>query len=475
MNEQIEESKKNNATEDFIYFINQTFKRELEKKETDKISEIIVTVLLEGKIVFPYDFLSDFKNLTSITFLKGKITSLENIPKKVSKLVISDNYLTEFSTDGIYENLIELVVTNNYLKSFDFMNTPNLETFEAENNKLETIENIHSKLKVLNFNKNNLKHLELKEASNLINLRVSNNPLLFLQNIPSSVVEFESDNNAKNILQTNEEDVEVSEASIQRSLSYLEALERYFELKSNYETELLDDKKIVYKKSIKKGSRYAKNKVRSIRGKCIKCGKSEGTIFRVTNEYYTAICGSSQSEKCELNIKLFRGVNWNLTDRLEYFKEKVDENKTNIIILKLDNLFNYINENTSVKLFEKEIAEFNTNNDTYTDSILQYTSIFNNKEKNNLLKSKILKTQELKKNIRELLENDNETDLNIVSEIYIKELKPEMENIQRLYNEIIETEVIFNDDDFAYLLKEEINPVKLDTEYEKPRVEKFII
>jgi len=183
MNEQIEESKKNNATEDFIYFINQTFKRELEKKETDKISEIIVTVLLEGKIVFPYDFLSDFKNLTSITFLKGKITSLENIPKKVSKLVISDNYLTEFSTDGIYENLIELVVTNNYLKSFDFMNTPNLETFEAENNKLETIENIHSKLKVLNFNKNNLKHLELKEASNLINLRVSNNPLLFLQNI----------------------------------------------------------------------------------------------------------------------------------------------------------------------------------------------------------------------------------------------------------------------------------------------------
>jgi len=255
----------------------------------------------------------------------------------------------------------------------------------------------------------------------------------------------------------------------------LEALERYFELKSNYETELLDDKKIVYKKSIKKGSRYAKNKVRSIRGKCIKCGKSEGTIFRVTNEYYTAICGSSQSEKCELNIKLFRGVNWNLTDRLEYFKEKVDENKTNIIILKLDNLFNYINENTSVKLFEKEIAEFNTNNDTYTDGILQYTSVFNNKEKNNLLKSKILKTQELKKNIRELLENDNETDLNIVSEIYIKELKPEMENIQRLYNEIIETEVIFNDDDFAYLLKEEINPVKLDTEYEKPRVEKFII
>jgi len=486
MDEQIRESNQKNATNDFVFFIIETFKEELKKKETDKIKEIIITVPLEGKLDFSKaeTTINQFQNLESIKFSKGKITSVTNIPKKLIKLDIQENYLSEFSTNEVLENLRELFVSNNYLKFFDFSNTPNLETLEAEKNIIEKLENIHSNLKVINVNNNKLQHIELKNASSLVTLRVSNNPLLFLQNIPSSVVEYENDNKQSNIVETSQDDIEVDERNIEQRLTYLEAVERFFELKSRYEDKLKTDKRKVFNDNLKKGRRFALNAVRNTRGNCIKCGNKEGTIFKITDKYYTAICGATQSPKCELNIKIYRGVIWKLDESINFFKELLDENKKNIIVLKLDNLFNYIDEETSVKLFSEEITEFNENNESYTVNINQYNSLFNNSEKKELLKKKILKTQELKKTIRELLNNDSEDiDLNIVSEIYIKELKPEMENIMRLRNDIIEVEIkTDNIKDLdklrkykTYLIKQEVNPVKLVKEYEKPRVEHFII
>jgi len=464
----------------------ETFKQELKKKETDKIKEIIVTVILEGKLDLSKadTFINQFQNLESIKFIKGKITSVINIPKKLVKLDIQDNYLLEFSTKNVQENLRELFVSNNYLKSFDFSTTPNLETLEAENNGIEKVENIHSNVKVLNVKKNKLQHLELKNASSLEILRVSNNPLLFLQNIPSSVIEYESDNNPINTVETNQEDIEVDERNIEQQITYLEAVERFFELKSTYENKLINEKRQIYYSALKRGKRFASNAVRNIRGNCIKCGNKEGTIFKITDTHYTAVCGATQSPKCELKIKLYKGGLGNLNETIKFFKELLDENKVNIISLKLDNLFSYTSEEKSVELFNEEIKNFNDNNVTYSTYINDYNSLFNSNTKKELLKTKILKTQELKKSIRELLNNNNdETHLNIVSEIYTRELKPEMENIMRLRNDIIEVEIktdsIQNKDKpqqmKTYLRKEEVNPVKLEYHLEKPKVQHFIV
>jgi len=486
MDEQIRESDKKDATGDFVFFIMETFKQELKKKETDKIKEIIVTVILEGKLDLSKadTFINQFQNLESIKFIKGKITSVINIPKKLVKLDIQDNYLLEFSTKNVQENLRELFVSNNYLKSFDFSTTPNLETLEAENNGIEKVENIHSNVKVINVKKNKLQHLELKNASSLEILRVSNNPLLFLQNIPSSVIEYESDNNPINTVETNQEDIEVDERNIEQQITYLEAVERFFELKSTYENKLINEKRQIYYSALKRGKRFASNAVRNIRGNCIKCGNKEGTIFKITDTHYTAVCGATQSPKCELKIKLYKGGLGNLNETIKFFKELLDENKVNIISLKLDNLFSYTSEEKSVELFNEEIKNFNDNNVTYSTYINDYNSLFNSNTKKELLKTKILKTQELKKSIRELLNNNNdETHLNIVSEIYTRELKPEMENIMRLRNDIIEVEIktdsIQNKDKpqqmKTYLRKEEVNPVKLEYHLEKPKVQHFIV
>jgi hypothetical protein len=107
MDEQIRESDKKDATGDFVFFIMETFKQELKKKETDKIKEIIVTVVLEGKLDFSKadTFINQFQNLESIKFIKGKITSVINIPQKLVKFDIQDNYLLEFSTKNVQENL----------------------------------------------------------------------------------------------------------------------------------------------------------------------------------------------------------------------------------------------------------------------------------------------------------------------------------------------------------------------------------
>jgi hypothetical protein len=486
MDENIRESNQKDATGDLVFFLMETFKVELAKKEMDKIREIIVTVPLEGKIDFSKadTIISQFHKLESIKFSKGKITSVINIPQKLIKMDIQDNYLMEFSIKDVQENLRELFVSNNYLKSFDFSTTPNLETLEVENNAIEKLENIHSKLRVLNVKKNKLQHLELKNASSLETLRVSNNPLLFLQNIPSSVIDYENENNPTNTVETNEEDIEVDKINIEQQITYLEAVERFFELKSRYEDKLLYDKRTFYRDALKRGRRFAMNAVRNIRGNCIKCGNKEGTFFKITETHYTAICGATQSPKCELNIKLYRGVQSNLKESIHFFKELLDENKNNIITFKLDNLFSYTSEDESVERFNEEIKDFNDNNLTYSAYINDYNTLFNNSTKKELLKTKILKTQELKKTIRELLNNDNdEVDLNIVSEIYTRELKPEMENIMRLRNDIIEVEEKTDntkDEKLfrkrkTYLRKEEVNPVKLETQLEKPRVQHFIV
>jgi hypothetical protein len=113
MDEQIRESDKKDATGDFVFFIMETFKQELKKKETDKIKEIIVTVILEGKLDLSKadTFINQFQNLESIKFIKGKITSVINIPKKELNEVLkhdlwlnSDKCLKYGLVDEIWKN-----------------------------------------------------------------------------------------------------------------------------------------------------------------------------------------------------------------------------------------------------------------------------------------------------------------------------------------------------------------------------------
>ena len=67
------------------------------------------------------------------------------------------------------------------------------------------------------------------------------------------------------------------------------------------------------------------------------------TIFSCKNRTYTALCGSPDSG-CNLNIKIFAGEYDNLQEAIRLFEGGLEENKENIIKMKMDTLMEYVSE-----------------------------------------------------------------------------------------------------------------------------------
>ena len=98
-----------------------------------------------------------------------------------------------------------------------------------------------------------------------------------------------------------------------------------------------------------------------------------------------AICGDTQNP-CKLKIEIFSGNFGSNIDLLYKFKEHVDELKDDIIREKLDNLFNYKNEEKSVAIFKKKLEEYNFDSGMFKELLDRHNENYNNPHKNELIK-----------------------------------------------------------------------------------------
>ena len=179
-----------------------------------------------------------------------------------------------------------------------------------------------------------------------------------------------------------------------------------------------------------------KDKYRVLR--CVNCYKVGGTLFSNIDGLLKATCGNI-STPCNLNIQIQKGNIVQLRD-LEYdLHKKMNEYKKNMIILKLDLLFGYSDE-------EKTIEKFKNNNNLLTENErLLY-------ECHNYL---LLMTEE-----KDKLLNDYNTEFKEHIQI-IKELiasfkdKKDLQNITEIVNEYIEK---------VYPLLEKIRDVKYNVQ-----------
>jgi len=131
--------------------------------------------------------------------------------------------------------------------------------------------------------------------------------------------------------------------------SYLEAMNKYFSLKRDYESKYNAQKnKLLKNATLSMADK--RRKLAQIKRKCIHCGKSGGTIFSNTDGILSAVCGNVSSP-CKLDIKIVREQVVPSYEILSKFGDSIQKVKQEIIEGKFDMLFNYIDDTSSLKEF----------------------------------------------------------------------------------------------------------------------------
>ena len=93
-----------------------------------------------------------------------------------------------------------------------------------------------------------------------------------------------------------------------------------------------------------------RNQLKRLQKKCIQCKKNGGTIFEFKEGMYIARCNATEG-RCSLNIQI-KPAKYLICDDLEVStKKKLEEIKENIILNKLNLLFDFENEDVVLTEF----------------------------------------------------------------------------------------------------------------------------
>ena len=331
-----------------------------------------------------------FPRLRSLAFGPGKIIAIRNIPAGISKLMCSNNLL--IGLERLPGSLLYLDIHHNYLKTLDLSQTSYLEELHCSNNRLENIIQLPQSITKLYCDQNKLQRLDLSGLSHLKVLHVSNNPLLVIENVPENIHEYVAENNPLAMEKTSydyvdweyedelrqKEDVLEKKTIKDRKIKYLDALNVYFKIKRDYEQDMLKRRRAIFKKAStpKRGKKNAEN----VKGKCLKCKRMVGMVFRTDTNGYVAHCGDNQNS-CGFHIKLLRG-NFSSNDHFLYlFREQLEREKIDIIRHKLDSLFNYVSEESAVKGFKKILESYNDSSTLYGDFTKRNDDLYHNAHK----------------------------------------------------------------------------------------------
>ena len=159
---------------------------------------------------------------------------------------------------------------------------------------------------------------------------------------------------------------------------YLEELKDYYNLKNKYtlQKNALKNKLFNSKNSIEsKKKTFSKHNF-----KCVNCNKEGGTIFYEDNKILRVTCGNT-SEPCDLNIEIVKMRQIIINEELYKLNSLLKEKKNEIILKKLNFLFNYIDEDKAIEVFEELKMNLSSIQENYNNIYLLYNSITKNNNK----------------------------------------------------------------------------------------------
>jgi len=434
-------------------------------------NELRINKILHGDVDFSLLQDKGVKNVSSIYIEKsGEITNLLNIPESVKILHCPDNLLDDLK--NLSRNLEEIDVSNNHIKKFDAKDFKNLTSLNISNNELTHLTNLPDSLLFLNVENNQLKELNLETTQKLKHLICSNNPILVLQNVPNSVTKIEMENNPFIEIETNDEGSKKG----QKKLSYLQSLNEYFRLKTEYDNAYMTLKRKAYDKgSNKKEKRRLVNGVKPV---CTYCKRKVGSIFSYKDKYYSAKCGDQQSP-CKFDISIYEGDHTNIEEVIHMFSEDIEDDKQQIIIDKMNSVFKYIDTASYSEQFKEHINTYNENSEIYKETVDRYDSIYNNEEQRLLVEKKTNEIIKMKEDYNKILDEYKKTGnqklLKTLMEMHKRDVIPAVEHLRNLTYAHMFVETVESDPPVSTLVQHMVSAHSRDFIFgESSNVLKFV-
>ena len=422
-----------------------------------KIQRMATTSSKESEFVIPMLPIQGDINLSKlrplnvrsiVTKESGYITDVFGIPEGVKNVKFEKQLLVE--VPQLPDSLETLDLTGNYIEKVDLSELNNLKVLKLNNNRIKSIgkNDLPTSLEELYVDNNQIALLNLSTFDRLRILHCRNNRMMRIENIPASLVDLQVEDGNPNILldyaflpknATSEEDMRAKGTEAE----FVESMGDYFKLKDKYEKKAISDRYEARENALKRGlgEKQARKIARELRPKCINCKRPVGTVFKMQEDRLLAYCADTKSP-CPLKIEIFKG-RFESDDRFANSTAKsLLEVKENIIRQKMDVLFNYASEEETVSKFKELIEEYNILSFLHkTDIEIRDDKQFNI-HKQELIKTKLKKIEEIKASMNVHMEeyqfSGNNDELTTAMDIYIREYMPEINNLRMMKYGVME-------------------------------------
>jgi hypothetical protein len=456
------------------------FENIIKGEDKSKI-DYIISEPLEGSINLGV-FAKDGRRVKSLRFSKGGITDITNFPEGLKSLYIDENELTQLPVREM-RNLIELSCNNNKISRVEGINLlTNLRTLMLNDNDVSDLGELPPGLVHLEVNNNpQLQEISLKGAPNCKYLSCLNNPRLYaIYDVPLGNENFKlfKDDKTQILSHKSSDSDEDEDKPHNDDILYPvlnESIEKYYELKSRYE--ISRQKQI---RDIVRMKASAQKKRRIVRGlipKCINCKKDGGTKFWTENGHLRAVCGN-KTNPCNLNIDIFKGVGISSFEYMyNLLNEEVEADKREIIQLKMNTIFNYMEEKDTARKFKNVLKDYKTTEFIMNGYLENEKNRFLNPDIQSIVSKKVRAVQISLKENRELIaEYKNTGDRRILQqavEKHINEITPDLKTVRDLKYPVMEMMKIGDENHIFQLPYNMTELYHYPDTSEKPRVIKF--
>ena len=247
--------------------------------------------------------------------------------------------------------------------------------------------------------------------------------------------------------------------SSEESTKFNDALNNYYKLKNKYNSKINKEiSKLIKNTSLSKKEKQIK--LQQLKNKCIICGKDGGTIFKQDGNILIAKCGNLETP-CKLDIQLQKSKYRNIISEMNYINKNININKIATINTKLNLLFGYVNEATTIEEFNKLKVDLIEEVKKYKKIYEQYLNIISINEDVTQKKNDLLISIQNFKDL--IIKFEEEKDIYLLKEIldlYLHTIKETAKKIQSL--EYINNYIEYNESDNTYhLIQREYRPSQL--------------
>jgi hypothetical protein len=245
------------------------------------------------------------------------------------------------------------------------------------------------------------------------------------------------------------------------SITFDNAFEEYFKLKNKYMKKYDKEKKKISKiTDLNNNEKTEKLKQNLF---CIKCKQQGGTLFQQKNNLLIAKCQATKP--CKLDIQLERAIYKDVTNEINILDNKIITTKQDTILIKLNYLFNFTNDEKTKSDFTAIKQKFIELTNLYNSYLNYLNNIINNldnktniKELNKMLDENI---KLIKNNFNEFENTNNIEFIKENIDLHVNTIIPLVKKITKLTYPV---NYIYKDDDnnLSYLIQNSYNYNELD-------------